>query len=127
MELLVSILHDGHCHPSRYIDTFSNGKTNEQRLEALELHYLRHPSEYIFEGSSPCHRIERFNRKLTGGNWRQHQMELLVSILHDGHRHVSRHKDALSLQSGSGIGDQFCLEGMVTPRLSDDLGEFWII
>ena len=76
---------------------------------------------------TPCHRIERFFRKLIGGHWRQHQMELLVGVLQHSHRHASRYIDALSLQGGSRVGDQFGLEGRVTPSLSDDLTEFWII
>ena len=72
---------------------------------------------------APCHPIERFIRKLISGHWRQNQMELLVSILHNGHRHASRYIDALSLQGGSRVGDQFGLEGRVTPCLGDDFCE----
>ena len=54
-------------------------------------------------------------------------MELLVGVLQHSHRHASRHIDTFSLQSGSRVGDQFGLEGRVTPSLSDDLTEFWII
>ncbi len=50
-------------------------------------------------------------------------MELLVGVLHHGHRHASRYIDALSLQSCSRVGDQFRLEDRVTPCLGNDLGE----
>jgi len=43
------------------------------------------------------------------------------------HRHRRRYIDALSLQSGGGIGDQFGLEGRVTPCLGDNFAEFWLI
>ena len=70
---------------------------------------------------TPCHRIECFIRKLIRGNWRQHQMELLVGVLQHSHRHASRHINALSLQSGSRVGYQLRLEGRVTPCLGNDL------
>jgi len=54
-------------------------------------------------------------------------MELLVCVLQHSHRHASRYIDALSLQGGSGIGDQVCLEGGVTPCLSDDLAELVVV
>jgi len=54
-------------------------------------------------------------------------MELLVGVLHHGHSHPIRHINALSLQSGGGVGDQLRLEGRVTPCLGDDLAEIVII
>ncbi|WP_353213246.1 hypothetical protein [Rhodovarius sp.] len=38
-------------------------------------------------------------------------MELLVSVLHNSHRHASRQIDAFSLQRGGRVSDQFRLEG----------------
>ena len=54
-------------------------------------------------------------------------MELLVGVLHNGHRHASRYVDTFSLQRGGRVGDQFGLEGWVTPSLGDDLAELWLI
>ena len=90
-------------------------------MNCLELH--------LGNGCTPCHRIERFIRKLIRGDWRlrgdwrQHQMELLVGVLDNGHRHASRYIDAFSVQRGGRVSDQLRLEGWVTPCLGDDFGE----
>jgi len=45
------------------------------------------------------------------GYWRQHEMEMLVGVLHHRYRYDSLHIRAFSIQSGSRGGEKFGLEG----------------